>query len=297
MSSGSDSHQGMTGFGRAQGQSDWGSWAWEIRSVNGRGLDVRVSTPPGHEAVEFEARKRIRERLQRGNLQAQLRIELNVDRAATRLRTRELSRLAAKARSWRAAGVRAPSFLELIQHPTVQSTGARNGDADDSVAAELLSGLDEALNRLLVARRSEGSVLIQLLFGFLDQMRAETERARELADAQPLLVRDRLSVRLAELVGRDGVVDPERILQEASLLAARSDVKEELDRLFAHIASAREILAGPPPVGRKLDFLSQELNREANTLCSKSASLELTNTGLNLKSLIEQFREQVQNVG
>jgi uncharacterized protein (TIGR00255 family) len=287
--------RGMTGFGRSQGQAAWGAWAWEARSVNGKSLDVRMAAPPGYEAVEFEAKKRVRERLQRGSVQLQLRIDASRDAAAVSVDLRELNRLARLAR--RAPHGIAPSTMaELMLTPGVIRGGSKmTSGVDEAVAKELVAGLDLALDGLEAARKREGETLIGLFVSMLDQMADGLGRAQALAASQPDMVRERFRTRLAELA-KDVELDPERVMQEAAVLATRADVREELDRLAAHIATARDLLAAPEAAGRKLDFLAQEFNREANTLCSKSASLELTNVGLGLKSVIDQFREQAQNV-
>ena len=288
--------RGMTGFGRAQGQAPWGVWVWEARSVNGKSVDIRTNYPPGCDAIDFEARKRVKDRFQRGSFQLQLRIDWTRDPGASAIDTRELARLARLSRHWTKSRLAPARFDGLLGAPGVVKGASRTGSSvDDLVAKDLLAGLDAALDMLTAARGKEGESLLQL-FG---AMLAETERllaqAGGFASKQPELVRDRLKGRLAEL-GKDVATDPDRIAQEILMMATRADVREELDRLAAHVASARAILASGEAVGRKLDFLCQELNRETNTLCSKSASLELTNTGLALKSLIDQFREQVQNV-
>ncbi len=288
--------RGMTGFGRAQGQSPWGVWVWEARSVNGKTVDLRTNYPPGCEAVDFEARRRVKERFQRGSFQLQLRIDWTKDPGANAIDTRELARLARLSRNWAGAGVAAAGFGELVSAPGVMKGALRTGSGiDEATAKELIAGLDKALDMLAEARGREGQDILDLFNGMLAQMEQLAAQAAEHAAKQPELVRDRLRARLAEL-GKDAVIDPDRQAQEVLMMANRADVREELDRLTAHVASARQILKTGEAVGRKLDFLCQELNREANTLCSKSASLELTNSGLALKSTIDQFREQVQNV-
>jgi uncharacterized protein (TIGR00255 family) len=177
----------------------------------------------------------------------------------------------------------------------VRGASRVNGGVDEGMAKDLLAGLDQALDMLAAARGKEGEGLAALCRKMMDETAVLLARASEQAASQPGLIRERLSARLAE-IARDAAIDKERIAQEIMLMANRADVREELDRLAAHIESGRDILKSGDAAGRKLDFLCQELNREANTLCSKSASLELTNTGLALKSLIDQFREQVQNV-
>ena len=274
--------RGMTGFGRAQGQAPWGAWVWEVRSVNGKAVDLRTNFPPGCDAVDFEARKRMKERFQRGSFQLQLKVDWTRDVATTQVDTRELARLVRLSRHWARPGV-------------IKGVSRTSSSVDEQTAKDLLAGLDRALDMLSEAREREGAGLGQLLGGMLAQMEQLSRQAGEQAGRQPELVRERFKARLLE-IAKDTSIDADRVAQEVLVMATRADVREELDRLSAHIISARAILASGEAVGRKLDFLCQELNRETNTLCSKSASLELTNIGLALKSLIDQFREQVQNV-
>jgi uncharacterized protein (TIGR00255 family) len=281
---------GMTGYGRAQGECSAGAWTWEVRSVNGKSVDARVSVPPGFEAAEFEARRKFRDRFSRGSFQAQLRIAREAASAGAAVDTRLFMRLQRLAR--RHGGAR-PG--ELLAAPGVVREVRATAQIDEDVVAALMAGLEAALDQLGVARAREGQALGDVLARVLGDLEACRQSAEAAALGQPAQVRDRLLLRLQE-VARDTSIDPDRLAQEAALAAARADVREELDRLRAHIISAREMLEVGGPMGRKLDFLCQELNREANTLCSKSASLELTQAGLALKSLIDQFREQVQNV-
>jgi uncharacterized protein (TIGR00255 family) len=288
--------RGMTGFGRAQGQAPWGAWSWEARSVNGKSVDLRTNFPPGCEAVDFEARKRVKDRFQRGSFQIQLRIDWTRDAGAIAIDTRELARLARLSRHWSRSGVAPARFDGLLNATGVVKGASRVGTTiDEAVTRELLTGLDQALDMLATARGKEGDGLNTLFNAMLAEVEQLVAQSTMLAAGQPELVRERFRVRLAELT-KDASIDADRIAQEVLVMATRADVREELDRLRAHIKTAREILKSGEAAGRKLDFLCQELNREANTLCSKSASLELTNAGLALKSLIDQFREQVQNV-
>ncbi len=290
--------RGMTGFGRAQGQAAWGAWVWEARSVNGKSVDLRTNFPPGCEAVDFEARRRVKDRFARGSFQLQLRIDWTKDAAATAIDTRELARLARLSRQWsqRGSGVTQASFDGLLNAAGVTKGASRTSTTvDEATAKDLLAGLDQALDMLAAARQREGEGLLQLFNAMLAQIEQLVAQSTEFAAKQPELVRERFRARLAD-IAKDATIDADRIAQEVLVMATRADVREELDRLTAHINSARGMLAAGEAAGRKLDFLCQELNREANTLCSKSASLELTNAGLALKSLIDQFREQVQNV-
>jgi uncharacterized protein (TIGR00255 family) len=288
--------RGMTGFGRSQGQAAWGAWMWETRSVNGKAVDLRTNMPPGCEAVDFEARRRVKERFQRGSFQLQLRLDIAREAGATAIDTRELSRLSRLSRNWANARIRPATFADLLNTNGVLRGVSRTGNGVDEVMAkDLMAGLDQALDMLAAARANEGQELMALFVRMLNEIETLVKKAGELAAGQPELVRERFRQRVSELT-KDTAVDAERIAQEIMVMATRADVREELDRLSAHVGSARGILKSGEAAGRKLDFLCQELNREANTLCSKSASLDLTNTGLALKSLIDQFREQVANV-
>jgi uncharacterized protein (TIGR00255 family) len=289
--------QGMTGFGTAHGKADWGSWLWEIRSVNGRALDVRMSLPAGFDAVEFEARRRLKEMFARGSFQAQLKIEYSRDIAQPQIDRRELCRMARIARTFRSPASPSIAVEMLIASPGLSRAPARRpSGSDEDIAEGILASFSEALGELAGARSAEGRALADLFDALLAEIDQLLERANAEAEAQWTLVRDRFLSRVTTFLGPESSADHERFVQEAVLTAARADVREELDRLRAHVVSARRTLGDAGPVGRKLDFLLQEFNREANTLCSKSASLELTDIGLSLKTRIDQLREQVQNV-
>jgi uncharacterized protein (TIGR00255 family) len=288
--------RGMTGFGRAQGQAFWGAWVWEARSVNGKSVDLRTNFPPGCEAVDFEARRRVKDRFSRGSFQLQLKIDWTKDVGGVAIDTRELARLARLSRHWSRSGVAPARFDGLVNGAGVMKGALRtNNVVDETTAKDLLVGLGQALDMLAAARGKEGEGLLQLFTAMLAEIEQLVAQSAEFAAKQPELVRERFRARLND-IAKDATIDADRIAQEVLVMATRADVREELDRLAAHINSARGMLAAGEAAGRKLDFLCQELNREANTLCSKSASLELTNAGLALKSLIDQFREQVQNV-
>ncbi|MFC7290192.1 YicC/YloC family endoribonuclease [Hirschia litorea] len=290
---------GMTGFGRAEGSADWGHWVWEIRSVNGKGLDVRLNTPSGLDALDFEAKKRIKSRFTRGNLQIQLQVEHERVETGPRIDTALLSRLSRQSRlQSQLNATLADNLSQLMSIKGVVASGSNRSanTFDDDMQKELLVSLDKALDNFQAARASEGQALLNVLNGILDELTENSIKAAEIAKEQPALVRDRFVARLQALKAEADEVTDERIAQEAAIFAAKADVKEELDRLDAHIAAGRQLLAGEGARGRKLDFLCQELNREANTLCSKSASLDLTNVGLALKTGIDQFKEQIQNV-
>lgn len=288
---------GMTGFARRDGA--YGAWTWtaEARSVNGRSLEVRFRAPNGFESLERLAREAAQSRFQRG----QVGITLQARRAETIGAARihhdvidlYLNAIAPLIESGRATAPTADGLLAL--RGVFDSTDA---DDDPDARAELEAAVSRdiagALDELANARTTEGRALADMISRFLARIEALTLVAETAAAAQPQLVRDRFARRLAELLGEAAPLD--RILQEAAAQAIRADVREELDRIQAHLKAAREILDSGGPTGRRLDFLAQEFMREANTLTSKSASAELTAAGLELKAVIDQLREQVQNV-
>lgn len=291
---------GMTGFGRAGGEADWGSWTWEAKSVNGRGLDVRAAIPSGFEGLERAAKTAAAKRFKRGNLQVSLRIELATaegmhvnEGALTALCDAYAARMGT-----RPEGAELAVLLGARGVLDTQSSGGqvlRTLGGDAAILAILTDGLEDALDALHASRDAEGESLKTIMLGVLDQMRDVHVETIRLAETQPGLLRDRLERRLAELLS-GGAVDADRLAAETALTVAKADVREETDRLDAHIEAAKTHLSDGSPIGRKLDFLAQEMNREANTLCSKSASLDLTNAGLGFKALIDQFKEQAANV-
>ena len=289
---------GMTGFARVAGEAEWGSWAWEAKSVNGRGLDVRVNYPPGFEALERAIKSTAPKFFKRGSLQVALRIDLASGADTAAINNALLDALAAAVEKRTGAALSGDMFASLMNVKGVVEPGAtnlRDLAGDDTITTLLANAGEQALQALQAERQREGGVLAELLEGLVAGMEANWREAGELASSQPALLKERLTKQLDEL-DPDGRVDKDRMAAEIALSAAKADVREELDRLSAHFASARELIAGGSPVGRKLDFLAQELNREANTLCSKSISLDLTNAGLGLKGLIDQFKEQAANV-
>jgi uncharacterized protein (TIGR00255 family) len=289
----------MTGFARSAGSVEGLAWTWELRSVNGRGLELRLRLPPGFDALEPALREMAAKVLRRGNVSATLMVRrdeaprLAPDPAALEQVLALATALAARIED--APPVRAEALLAL---PGVLRPAAAEPDPDiaEAQAEAVRAGFAEALAALLAARREEGARLGATLTGLLDEIAALRDRAAAEAADQPQAHRARMLETLRELLNESPSLPEERIAQEVALLAARSDVREELDRLASHIQAARALLAEGQAVGRRLDFLVQEFNREANTLCSKSASIPLTTTGLALKSAIEQMREQVQNI-
>lgn len=289
----------MTGFARTEGTSDASAWVWELRSVNGRGLDLRFRLPPGLDALEAPLREAAGRVLKRGNVTASLslRREETVRLAPDPAALEQALRLALelRARIPDSPPLRAEALLALPGVLRPASAEAETGD-DAMQAAVLRAGFDRALAGLIAARQQEGERIGAVLLDLIEEIGALRRRAAAEAAGQPAGQRARMLDAVRAMLAEVPALPEERIAQEVALLAARSDVREELDRLSSHVAAARGLLAEAGPVGRRLDFLVQEFNREANTLCSKSASPALTATGLRLKAAIEQLREQVQNI-
>nr|WP_184043031.1 YicC/YloC family endoribonuclease [Roseospira visakhapatnamensis] len=306
----------MTGFARAQGrlevsqegasgESPGASWIWEVRSVNGRGLDVRMRLPQGFESLDGPARAAVARHVVRGNVSLTLQVEAARDGTACVVNQVLLESLAtlatdlarrhpdlAPARIDGLMGLRGVLDLantEVATGPEAEAARARRDEA-------LLAGLEQAMDGLSAARRAEGARLADVLTGILDQIDTLRARAGALAATQPEALRERLRQQVAALLDVTPMPSEERLHQEAAILAVKADVREELDRLSAHIGAARDLLATEGVVGRRLDFLCQEFNREANTLCSKSTDSDLTALGLALKAAIDQLREHVQNI-
>jgi uncharacterized protein (TIGR00255 family) len=298
----------MTGFARSEGARDGFAWVWELRSVNGRGLDLRLRLPGGCDQLEPALREAAGKRLRRGNVNATLTLKREAEAEATP-DPAALERVLALALALagRIPGAPPPRAEGLLALPGVlrgaadagsgAALGAALGPAlGEPVLAGLRQGFESALAALDAARRAEGARLTAVLRALLDEIAAL--RAAAVADAalQPARHRARLLETVAALLAEIPSLPEERIAQEVALLAARSDVREELDRLASHLDAAHALLAEGGAIGRRFDFLVQEFNREANTLCSKSASAALTAIGLRLKAAIEQLREQVQNI-
>jgi uncharacterized protein (TIGR00255 family) len=285
----------MTGFAHAEGTDAGLGWAWELRSVNGRGLDLRMRVPPGWDALEPALRDAAGKLLKRGNVTANLTIKRE---ATTRLVADPavLDHLLALAMALHARlpGSEMPRADALLALPGVLRPAT--AEEEERPLAAVQAGFARALAGLVSSRAAEGARLDAVLSGLLAEISTHCAQAKVLAAEQPAAQRNRLTEALAELLRDNPALPEERIAQEIALLATRADVREELDRLDSHIAAARDLLAEGVAVGRRLDFLVQEFNREANTLCSKSVSAALTATGLRLKAAIEQLREQVQNI-
>jgi uncharacterized protein (TIGR00255 family) len=287
----------MTGFGRAEGALGGWSWAVEARSVNGRNLEVRFRGPPGFEGLERAAREGAQSRFQRGQLTVGVQAKRSEGAGAVRINLDQLERYLAAAEPFVAAGrVERPSIEGLMALRGVVEAEEAGLDPDDQAALEaaMASSVAAALDGLAAVRREEGAALLPVLSAQVDRIGELATRAREIAAGQPVAIKARFEARLKELAGE--AASEERIVQEAAAMAVKADVTEELDRLAGHVDAARGLIGADGAVGRRLDFLTQEFMREANTLCSKSAVGALTSVGLELKAVIEQFREQVQNV-
>jgi uncharacterized protein (TIGR00255 family) len=287
----------MTGFARAEGEADGISWVWELKSVNSRSLDLRLRLPPGFDPLEAQLRASLARRCRRGNIAATLSITRLVP-PAIRINRVVLAQIVALLGELAGDIDAAPPRLDglLGLRGVIEPVEDEPESVVEARRAAVVDGWAEALDRLAVSRSEEGARLSATLSAQRADLAALVEAASGCAAAQPAAIRARLETLLGELTGLVPVMPQERVAQEVAMLVTRADVREELDRLRAHIAQAGALLERDDAVGRQLDFLCQELNREANTLCSKSADIELTRIGLALKVAIEQFREQVQNL-
>lgn len=287
----------MTGFARADGSDAMLGWTWEVKSVNGRSLDVRCRLPPGLDSFEPTVRRAVGQRFGRGHFSVSLRLAEAPAAAGQRVNRAWLDALIALAREYRdTEGVLPPRLDGLLGlRGVIESVDEDAGDSEARTQA-MAATLDVALDLLAEARRAEGARLNELVEGQLAEIDKLTGDAADYAAAHPELAGKRLRERLAALLDAGTPVPEERLAQELALLATKADVREELDRLAAHRAAAAEQLAAGGTVGRRLDFLAQELNREANTLCAKADDIALTEIGLALKAVIDRFREQVQNI-
>ena len=289
----------MTGFAESAGSHDGLRWRWEAKSVNGRGLDLRLRTPPGFESLEQPARMLATERFRRGNFQIALMVEVQENVRGLRVDPVALASAVKLAREIASETGLAPARIDgilalkgvIVQDETLALDPVARGHRD----AEILRSLAATFDALSRARTGEGTKLAQLFSTWVNEIARLVGEAEALAAAQPQALRQRLMTQMQELLN-GAPLSEDRLAQEVALLATRADVREELDRLKAHVQDARVLLKSGEAVGRKLDFLSQEFNREANTLCSKSTDIALTRVGLALKSVIDQFREQAQNV-
>jgi uncharacterized protein (TIGR00255 family) len=287
----------MTGFGRAEGAL--GAWAWavEARSVNGRNLEVRFRGPPGFEGLERAAREGAQARFQRGQLTVGVQAKRSEGAGSVRINLEQLERYLAAGAPYVADGRAAAPGLDglLSLRGVIEADDAGlEPEAQAELEAAMAASIGAALDGLAAARADEGRQLLVVLSAQVQRIGELSGEAATIAAGQPAAIKARFEARLKELAGE--AASEERIIQEAAAMAVKADVREELDRLSGHVDAARALLASDTAVGRRLDFLTQEFMREANTLCSKSQTGGLTAVGLDLKATIEQFREQVQNV-
>jgi uncharacterized protein (TIGR00255 family) len=289
----------MTGFARADGVAAAYAWAWELKSVNAKGIDLRLRLPPGWDAIEPSVRARASEALVRGTAYATLSVERRGVEPVVRVNDSVLAAVLATLKNLAGRVEAEPARLDgiLAIKGVIEVVDAEERE-DDRRSAEtaVIAGFDRALTELLQMRRHEGEALARVLLARLVEMAALAAKAESAPGRRPEAIKRRITEQVAILLDNASRFDPDRLHQEAILIAAKADVREELDRLNAHIAQARKLIETGGAVGRRLDFLAQELNRESNTLCAKSNDVELTNTGLELKTVVEQFREQVQNL-
>ena len=289
----------MTGFARSHGVSGTYAWSWELKSVNAKGLELRLRIPPGWDAIEVPARAKAAETLSRGNVYANLTVTREGAVPVVRINDQVLAAVLAalKSLSGRVDAERPRLDGVLGIKGVVEIIDEEESEESRRTAeAAIVAGFTQALAGLSDMRRHEGDALGKILTGRLDEIAKLSGRAEAVPGRQPEAIKKKIAEQVAALLDASGRFDTDRLHQEAILIATKADIREELDRLTAHVAQARKLLSGGGAVGRRLDFLSQELNRETNTLCSKSNDVELTNIGLELKSVVEQFREQVQNL-
>lgn len=290
----------MTGFADARGLHGTLRWRWETKSVNGRGLDLRFRAPLGFEGLESGARTLATERFKRGSFQIVL--TAATDDAGRGFRVDPVALAEAVRLAKRVADetglkpARVDGLLALKGVVVQEENAALDDEARMARDAAMLESLTIAYDLLGRARANEGAKLEAVMLKQISEIERFTREARALAAQQPFILRERMMAQLKELISPGTSVPEERVAQEIAILASRADLSEELDRLTAHCQEARALIAAREPAGRKLDFLAQEFNREANTLCAKSSDIQLTHVGLALKAVIDQFREQVQNV-
>lgn len=289
----------MTGFARAEGRDGTVDWIWEAKSVNGRGLDLRCRIATGLEALEPELRKAVTARFKRGNITINLRLLRQTGTPQVRVNRELLDDLIALAGEYRAAeGIERPGLDGLLAlRGVIEPVEKIEEDGDCAARDKAISvSMAELLDELSLARAAEGASLSEIVGTQLAAMESLRRRAGESAALRPEAAKERLKAQVLALLEAGAPLAEERIAQELAILAVKTDIREELDRLGTHIAAAKALVSEGSVIGRKLDFLAQELNREANTLCAKSSDAQLSDIGLELKAVIDQFREQVQNI-
>ncbi len=289
----------MTGFARSGGEHGAYAWTWELKSVNGRGLDLRCRLPAGHDGLEQRVRAEAGQRFRRGNITINLQLQQSAGEGTVRVNEAVLAQLVAVMQDLETRIVAAPPRLDGLLALRGVMEIAEPAETEDERAAregDMLASLDEALDGLVEARRAEGERLASVLAAQLAEIETLVTAAAGAAEAQPAALKARLHEQVRALLDEAPALPEDRLTQEVALLTVKADVREEIDRLGSHLTAARELLAAGGEAGRRLDFLAQEFNREANTLCAKSAGPELTAIGLELKAVIDRLREQTQNI-
>ncbi len=291
--------QSMTGFARAVATHEGAAIAWEVKSVNGKSIETRLRLPPGFERLEPVGRQAVQKRFSRGNIQAVLTVARTGVQAQPVINEAFLKDIAGLARrleeQFGVARASADGLLALrgvLETPETIETDEERAPLD----AAIMAALDDALGGLEDARRREGEALSAVLVGHLDRIAGLTLAAEADPSREPAMIRQKIAEQVRLLMDAASGLDEARLHQEAAFMATKADIREEIDRLKTHVAAARGLIAAGGAVGRKLDFLSQEFNRESNTLCSKSNAASVTGIGLELKAVVDQFREQVQNL-
>lgn len=290
----------MTGFARAADTHEEWSWSWELKSVNAKGLDVRTRLPMGFDGLEVATRGKLSKAFKRGSITAALTLRQSGGTTRYQVNRPHLDILVSESK--RIAGEN-PDLAPASADGLLGLRGVIEVEDDDAVDQEragleglLVTSLDEAITMLSTTRAEEGARLGLVLDEFIDHLASLLDEVAKTAELQPDIIKQRLKSQIEDLVSDIAALDPTRLEQEAAIIMTKADIREELDRFAAHIASVRELMAEGGPVGRRLDFLCQELNREANTICSKAHDTSVTRLGLDMKATVEQFREQVQNI-
>ncbi|MBT3371321.1 MAG: YicC family protein [Rhodospirillaceae bacterium] len=289
----------MTGFARAAGAIGAYSWAWEVKSVNSRGLDLRSRLQGGLDGLEATVRAAAARRFHRGHLSLNLTLNRVGAEPTAQINEDVLAAVLSVANDLAARIDAAPPTVDglLSLRGVVETVEPEESEAErKALETGVLASLEEALDLLVADREAEGRRLGEIVGGQVDAIDRLTKDAGKLAALQPAALKARLQQQVTDILGAAAGLSEERLMQEAALLATKADVREELDRLTVHVGAARELFSDDGAIGRRLDFLAQEFNREANTLCSKSQDAILTNIGIELKTVIDQFREQAQNI-
>ena len=288
----------MTGFARAEGDNERFSWAWEMRSVNGKGLDLRFRIPPGFESIEVPARKSAQNYLKRGNVQVVLQARQNAENQVIGVNEKLVDELIEASRALqKKIGGDLPEASDLLAIKGVVEVDEVGGEnLSEAHKKQILATFEFALKELVEARKQEGVEVGKVILGQITRIENLLHEIERDPSRSPELIRESLKSQIEQLLSESEGFDEQRLYQEAALIAVKADIQEEIDRLKVHVGAARELISAGGPVGRKLDFLAQEFNRECNTICSKSNSAALTAQGLDMKLIIDQFREQLQNM-